>query len=166
MFFVNNAIYGMTGGQMAPTTLVGQTSTTSPWGRRPRMKASRCTCPSCLARWKRRHISSGWRYLTTRTSCARGARCGRLSRSNVTTAGFAFVEILSPCPTIWNLSAVEARRWVAEKMIPVFPLNVFRDRKPPVSRRWASAKAGRASAGYRDLTGKNHAQCGIIELRN
>jgi 2-oxoisovalerate ferredoxin oxidoreductase beta subunit len=47
-------------------------------------------------------------------------------------AGFTFVEILSPCPTIWNLQAVEARRWVAEKMIPVFPLNVFRDRKPTI----------------------------------
>src|SRR5581483_2012878 len=44
--------------------------------------------------------------------------------------GFSLVEILSPCPTIWSKDPVEARRWVAEKMIPIFPLNVFRDRKP------------------------------------
>ncbi|MGD0182316.1 MAG: 2-ketoisovalerate ferredoxin oxidoreductase, partial [Terriglobales bacterium] len=45
-------------------------------------------------------------------------------------AGFSFVEILSPCPTIWNKDPVEARRWVLEKMTPTFPLNVFRDRRP------------------------------------
>ena len=44
-------------------------------------------------------------------------------------AGFSFVEILSPCPTIWGKDPVDARRWVAEKMIPAFPLDVFRDRK-------------------------------------
>ena len=68
VFFVNNAIYGMTGGQMAPTTLVGQKSTTSPWGRRPSTKVSRCTWPSCCLRWKRRCTSSAWRSPTTRTS--------------------------------------------------------------------------------------------------
>ena len=62
VFFVNNSIYGMTGGQMAPTTLVGQKSTTSPWGRRPRMKASRCIWRSCWRRWKRRPIWNVWRF--------------------------------------------------------------------------------------------------------
>jgi len=46
--------------------------------------------------------------------------------------GFSFVEILSPCPTIWGKDPVEARRWVGEKLVPTFPLNVFRDRKPEI----------------------------------
>jgi 2-oxoisovalerate ferredoxin oxidoreductase beta subunit len=133
VFFVNNAIYGMTGGQMAPTTLVGQTSTTSPWGRRPRNEGfplhmsellSTLEAPAYIERVA---LSDNKNIMRARRAVRKALE---IQRDN---GGFAFVEILSPCPTIWNLPAVEARRWVAEKMIPVFPLNVFRDRKPPVS---------------------------------
>src|SRR2546423_7105366 len=129
VFFVNNAIYGMTGGQMAPTTLVGQTSTTSPWGRRPRNEGfplhmsellSTLEAPAYIERVA---LSDNKNIMRARRAVRKALEIQRDG------GGFTFVEILSPCPTIWNLPAVEARRWVAEKMIPTFPLNVFCDRK-------------------------------------
>jgi 2-oxoisovalerate ferredoxin oxidoreductase beta subunit len=131
VFFVNNAIYGMTGGQMAPTTLIGQTSTTSPWGRRPANEGYPLHMAELLATLEapayieRVALSDNKNIMRARRAVRKALEIQRDG------TGFAFVEILSPCPTIWNMPAVEARRWVAEKMVPVFPLNVFRDRKPP-----------------------------------
>ncbi len=129
-FFINNAIYGMTGGQMAPTTLVGQKSTTSPWGRRPVNEGfplhvcellSMLEAPVYIERVA----------LSDNKNIMKARRAIRKALENqVNGIGFSFVEILSPCPTIWGKDPVDARRWVAEKMIPIFPLNVFRDRKP------------------------------------
>jgi 2-oxoisovalerate ferredoxin oxidoreductase beta subunit len=132
-FFVNNAIYGMTGGQMAPTTLVGQKSTTSPWGRRPVNEGfplhvsellSTLQAPAYIERVA----------LSDNKNIMRARRAIRKALENQRDGvGFSFVEILSPCPTIWAKDPVEARKWIAEKMIPVFPLNVFRDVKPDVA---------------------------------
>ena len=129
VFFVNNAIYGMTGGQMAPTTLVGQRSTTSPWGRRPVNEGFPLHMAELLATLEapvyieRVALSDNKNIMKARRAVRKALD---LQRSG---AGFTFVEILSPCPTIWAKDPVEARKWVAEKMIPAFPLNVFRDRK-------------------------------------
>ncbi len=129
VFFVNNAIYGMTGGQMAPTTLVGQRSTTSPWGRRPVNEGFPLHMAELLATLEapvyieRVALSDNKNIMKARRAVRKALE---LQRSG---AGFTFVEILSPCPTIWGKDPVEARQWVAEKMIPAFPLNVFRDRK-------------------------------------
>jgi 2-oxoisovalerate ferredoxin oxidoreductase beta subunit len=129
VIFVNNAIYGMTGGQMAPTTLVGQISTTSPWGRRPANEGFPIHMAELLASLEapvyieRAALSDNKNIMKARRAIRKALElqlCG---------AGFSFVEILSPCPTIWDKDPVEARKWVEEKMIPVFPLNVFRDRK-------------------------------------
>ena len=128
-FFVNNAIYGMTGGQMAPTTLVGQKSTTSPWGRRPNNEGFPIHMSELLATLEapvyieRVALSDNKNIMRARRAVRRGLE---LQRDG---AGFSFIEILSPCPTIWNMDPVDARRWVAEKMIPAFPLSVFRDKK-------------------------------------
>lgn len=130
VFFVNNAIYGMTGGQMAPTTLVGQTSTTSPWGRRPTNEGFPIHMAELLATLEapvyieRVALSDNKNIMKARRAIRKAIEIQRDAR------GFSFVEILSPCPTIWGKDPVDARKWVAEKMIPVFPLNVFRDRKP------------------------------------
>jgi 2-oxoisovalerate ferredoxin oxidoreductase beta subunit len=135
-FFVNNAIYGMTGGQMAPTTLVGQKSTTSPWGRRPVNEGFPLHVCEMLATLEapayieRVALSDNKNIMRARRAVKKALE---LQRDG---AGFSFVEILSPCPTIWGKDPVDARKWVAEKMIPVFPLSVFRDRKlemPPNS---------------------------------
>ncbi|MBI3405685.1 MAG: 2-oxoacid:acceptor oxidoreductase family protein, partial [Acidobacteria bacterium] len=133
VFFVNNAIYGMTGGQMAPTTLVGQSSTTSPWGRRPSNEGYPLHVSELLATLEapvyieRVALSDNKNIMKARKAIRKALDLQR------TGAGFSLVEILSPCPTIWKLNPVEAQRWVAEKMIPVFPLGVFRDRKPNAS---------------------------------
>jgi 2-oxoisovalerate ferredoxin oxidoreductase beta subunit len=130
VFFVNNAIYGMTGGQMAPTTLVGQKSTTSPWGRRPSNEgfpihmAELISSLEAPAYVERVALADNKTIMKARRAIRKALENQRAG------VGFSFVEILSPCPTIWGKEPVDARKWVAEKMIPAFPLNVFRDRKP------------------------------------
>jgi 2-oxoisovalerate ferredoxin oxidoreductase beta subunit len=131
--FVNNAIYGMTGGQMAPTTLVGQKSTTSPWGRRPVNEGFPLHVSELLATLQAPAYIERV-ALSDNKNVMRARRAIRKALENqLNGVGFSFVEILSPCPTIWAKDPVEARKWVAEKMIPVFPLNVFRDIKPEVA---------------------------------
>jgi 2-oxoisovalerate ferredoxin oxidoreductase beta subunit len=130
VFFVNNAIYGMTGGQLAPTTLVGQSSTTSPWGRRPGNEGFPLHISEMLAQLEmpvyieRVALSDNKNIMKARKAIRKAVE---LQKQH---AGFALVEILSPCPTIWKKDPVKARQWVAEKMIPVYPLGVFRDRQP------------------------------------
>jgi 2-oxoisovalerate ferredoxin oxidoreductase beta subunit len=132
VFFVNNGIYGMTGGQMAPTTLVGQKSTTSPWGRRPANEGFPLHMAELLATLEapayieRVALSDNKNIMKARRAIRKALEIQR------DRAGFSFVEILSPCPTIWGKDPVEARRWVYEKMTPTFPLNVFRDRKEEI----------------------------------
>jgi len=132
VFFVNNAIDGMTGGQMAPTTLVGQKTTTSPWGRRPSNEGRPVHMAELLstldapAYIERVAVSDNKNIMKARRAIRKALE---IQRDGI---GFSFVEILSPCPTIWGMDPVPARKWVAEQMIPVFPLQVFRDRKPEV----------------------------------
>jgi len=131
VFFVNNAIYGMTGGQMAPTTLVGQKSTTSPWGRRPGNEGFPLHVCELLATLEapvyieRVALSDNKNTMKARKAVRKAIE---LQKNG---AGFSFVEILSPCPTIWKLDPVDARHWIEEKMLSVFPLGVFRDRPAP-----------------------------------
>jgi len=128
VFFVNNAIYGMTGGQMAPTTLVGQKSTTSPFGRRPINEGFPLHMAELIAQLEapvyveRVALSDNKNIMKARKAVRKALEIQRDGK------GFSFVEILSPCPTIWAKDPVEARKWVAEAMIPNFPLNVFKDR--------------------------------------
>jgi len=128
VFFVNNATYGMTGGQLAPTTLVGQTSTTSPWGRRPNNEGYPlhiCELLSSLQApvyIERVALSDTKNIMRARKAVHKALELQKKG------AGFTLVEILSPCPTIWKLDPAEAKHWVAEKMIPVFPPGVYRDR--------------------------------------
>jgi 2-oxoisovalerate ferredoxin oxidoreductase beta subunit len=133
VFFLNNAIYGMTGGQMAPTTLVGQKSTTTPWGRRPANEGYPLRMAELLATLEA-PVYIERVALSDNKNIMRARRAVRKAIENQRDdLGFSFVEILSPCPTIWGLDPVDARKWVAEKMIPAFPLSVFRDRKPELS---------------------------------
>ena len=129
VFFVNNAIYGMTGGQMAPTTLLGQKSTTSPWGRREKNEGYPLHMSELISSLEapvyveRVALSDNKNVMKARKAVRRALE---IQRDGI---GFSFVEILSPCPTIWAKDPVEARKWIAEKMIPTFPLNVFKDKK-------------------------------------
>jgi 2-oxoisovalerate ferredoxin oxidoreductase beta subunit len=130
VFFANNAIYGMTGGQMAPTTLVGQTSTTSPWGRRAGNEGFPLRICEMLSQLEmpvyieRVALSDSKNIMKARKAIRKALELQKQK------AGFALVEILSPCPTIWKKDPGQAKKWVAEEMIKAFPLGVFRDRKP------------------------------------
>ncbi len=166
VFFVNNAIYGMTGGQMAPTTMVGQKSTTSPWGRRPSNEGFPIHVSELLATLEapayieRVALSDNKNIMKARRAIRKALEMQRDG------AGFSFVEILSPCPTIWGKDPVEARRWVLEKMMPTFPLNVFRDHREeipagsentPPQRPVADALGITAKEGALDASKSRHA---------
>jgi 2-oxoisovalerate ferredoxin oxidoreductase beta subunit len=124
--FVNNAIYGMTGGQMAPTTLAGQGSTTTPGGRLP-IHGQPMRVAEMIAQL------SGTAYVErsalfdqkTRRRTQRAIK--KILQMQMDGTGFGFVEILSECPVHWGVTPIEAETWVQEKMLPIYPLGVFKD---------------------------------------
>jgi len=127
VIFLNNAIYGMTGGQMAPTTLPGQRTTTSPLGRDPdstgypmRMAEllSMLGAPAFIARGS---AHDGKATLKTKKLIKRAFE---YQRDNTC---FSFIEVLSTCPTNWGLSPHEADNWLEQSMIPEYPLGIFKE---------------------------------------
>jgi 2-oxoglutarate ferredoxin oxidoreductase subunit beta len=125
-FFINNAIYGMTGGQMAPTTLVGQRSTTSAEGRDPAltgMPVRMCEMLSTLDR----AVYVERVALDTPAHVRQAKKAVKYALEiQEKKLGFTFVEFLSTCPTNWGLTSVDSLKFVAEKMIPYYPLGVYR----------------------------------------
>jgi 2-oxoisovalerate ferredoxin oxidoreductase beta subunit len=127
VFFINNAIYGMTGSQMAPTTLVGQKTMTSPKGRNPRNEGyplKVCEVLSVLdapAYIERVSLSDTKGINQARRAVRKALQC------QIDGKGFSLVEVLSPCPTGWRMEPVEAKRWVGEVMTKNFPPGVFKD---------------------------------------
>jgi 2-oxoglutarate ferredoxin oxidoreductase subunit beta len=125
--FINNAVYGMTGGQMAPTTLVGQTTTTTPYGRDAILEGHPIKMSEILA------LVAGTAYIE-RVAVNSPANIRKTKKAiqkafqvQLDKRGFAMVEILSPCPTNWKMSPVEAWQWVDKEMTKVFPLGVIKD---------------------------------------
>lgn len=128
VLFINNAIYSMTGGQMAPTTLVGQRSTTTPAGRDPSGEGYPLRMSELLATLEA-PVYIERVALGDNRQIAQASRAVRRAVENqVRGLGFSLVEILSPCPTIWKLPPVEAQRWVRDVMEKTYPLGVLRDR--------------------------------------
>lgn len=124
--FVNNAIYGMTGGQMAPTTLVGQKATTAPLGRDEnhygmplRVSEMLQTIPKVA--FVERVSVHDVKHINRAKSAIKKA-----FQTQVEGKGFSLVEVLSTCPTNWGKTPVEALKWLEEKMIPYFPIGNFR----------------------------------------
>ena len=126
--FVNNGIYGMTGGQMAPTTLVGQKATTCVAGRDAEQSGypmrmaeiiSTLEAPTYIARFA----------LNTPANIIR-AKAGieKAFRNQIEGKGYSFVELLANCPTNWGMSPEESLGWIGEKMISYFPLGEFRNK--------------------------------------
>lgn len=127
-FFINNAIYGMTGGQMAPTTLAGQRTVTSPAGRDVATDGYPLKVCEVLNQLQapvfieRVSVADTKRIMKARKAIRKAIEIQRDNK------GYAFVEILSPCPTNMKISAVEAAKFTIEQMEPVFPLGNLRDR--------------------------------------
>ncbi|MGQ9585084.1 MAG: thiamine pyrophosphate-dependent enzyme [Anaerolineae bacterium] len=125
-FFVNNAIYGMTGGQMAPTTLPGQVTTSTPFGRDVKLAGYPvrvCELISTL---------SGSAYVVRRTAI-NPKEIRRLKRAVVTAfkvqmagLGYSLVEVISNCPTNWGMTPVESLKWVEEHMLAYYPLGDYK----------------------------------------
>ncbi len=129
VFFVNNAIYGMTGGQMAPTTLLNMKTTTTPYGRSTANEGYPIRVCELLATLEapayleRVAITEAKNVMAARKAIRKAIQYQMEGR------GFSLVELLSTCPTGWKLSATAAKKWLIENMLPVFPLGVFRDKK-------------------------------------
>lgn len=126
VIFVNNAIYGMTGGQLAPTSLIGQRTTTSPDGRTPAMgqplkMAELIASLDGPAYVERVALYDAKHRVKARRAITKAIKLQEEGR------GYAFIEILSECPTHLKLSPVETEKWIREKMEPVFPLGVKKD---------------------------------------
>lgn len=127
VFFVNNAIYGMTGGQMAPTTLVDQFSTTTPRGRNPHNEGYPIKVAELISQLEAPvYVERVSLHDTKNRNKARKA-VRKALKNQIDNLGFSLVEILSPCTSNWRLDAVPAMKWIEENMVPQFPLGVFKD---------------------------------------
>jgi len=127
--FVNNGVYGMTGGQMAPTTLLGQTTATSQFSRRAATEGFPIKILEMMA------VLPGVSYLE-RTSIHSPVEVFKAKKAikksfqaQLDKKGFSMVEVLSPCPTYWGMNAVESMKHISDDVIKEYPLGVVKDIK-------------------------------------
>jgi 2-oxoglutarate ferredoxin oxidoreductase subunit beta len=124
--FVNNAIYGMTSGQMAPTSLIGQVTTTTPFGRKPEIHGypvKVCELLSTLqgaVYVERVSLHDIKNILNAKRAIKKAFQVQMAGK------GFSIVEVLSSCPTNWGINPAEALKWIEEKMVPFYPLGNFK----------------------------------------
>ncbi|MBR6729095.1 MAG: 2-oxoglutarate oxidoreductase [Clostridia bacterium] len=128
IIFINNAIYGMTGGQMAPTTLPGQVTQTSPYGRNTETQGFPLRISEMLS------TLDGPAYIErVSMDCVKNINLAKRAIKKAFTCqiekkGFSLIEVLSTCPTNWGLSPEEAMNWLRENMMPYYPLGVYCDK--------------------------------------
>lgn len=125
--FVNNCIYGMTGGQMAPTTLPGQVTETSPYGRDVKTQGFPIRFSEMVAQLDGAHYVE--RVSVDKVAAVAKAKKAikKAFENTIAGKGFNLVEVLSICPTNWGLSTEESLKWLRENMIPYYPLGVVKD---------------------------------------
>jgi len=128
IIFVNNAIYGMTGGQMAPTTLPGQVTQTTPYGRD--IHSAGYPIRICELLSTLDGVTYAERVAVHTVPHIRKAKKAikKAFQNQVDGKGFSIVEVLSTCPTNWGLTPVEAMDWLGENMVPYYPLGVYKDK--------------------------------------
>ena len=128
VIFVNNAIYGMTGGQMAPTTLPGQVTQTSPYGRDVQTVGYPVKVCEMLSQ------IDGATYLervavnNVKNVRAAKAAIKKAFQNQIDGKGFSLVEVLSTCPTNWGMTPENALKWLEDNMMPYYPLGVYKDK--------------------------------------
>lgn len=134
VIFVNNAIYGMTGGQMAPTTLIDMKTTTTPYGRHAENEGYPLRISELLATLQapvyieRCTLEDSKSIMKTRKAIRRALEL------QIANKGFSLIEVLSPCPTGWKLDPIDSREWITKNMLNVFPPAVYKDRADAPSR--------------------------------
>jgi 2-oxoglutarate ferredoxin oxidoreductase subunit beta len=125
--FINNAVYGMTGGQMAPTTLAGQKTSTTPYGREKSLEGNPIRMSEILATiettayLERVAVNSPANIRRTKQAIKKAFQV------QMDKLGFSMVEILSPCPTNWKMSPLQSWQWIDKEMTRVFPLGLLKD---------------------------------------
>ena len=128
IIFINNAIYGMTGGQMAPTSLPGQVTQTSPYGRNTDL----CGWPIKVCELLSELDGPEYLERVTVNSVAHVRQAKRAIKkafqNQIDNKGFSLIEVLSSCPTNWGMTPEKALKWIDEAMIPYYPLGVYKDR--------------------------------------
>ncbi len=132
IIFINNAIYGMTGGQMAPTTLIGQRTTTTPRGRDVHNEGFPIrVCEMLNSLEAPVYLERVSLHDTKHRAKARMA-VRKAIKNQIDGKGFSLVEVLSPCPSGWKMDPVDSIKWIEQEMTKVFPLGVFRDKSKEV----------------------------------
>ena len=127
-FFINNGIYGMTGGQMAPTTLLGQVTATTPYGRKAELNGYPLKITELLAQLE------GTCYVTRQSvqnpAAVRKTKAAirKAFENSMMKKGTSFVEVVGTCNSGWKVSPVEANKWMEENMFPFYPLGDMKDR--------------------------------------
>ena len=128
IIFINNAIYGMTGGQMAPTSLPGQVTQTSPYGR----DVTQCGYPIRVCEMLSKLDGPEFiaRVAVNNVKNVKNAKAiiQKAFENQINKKGFSLVEVISSCPTNWGMTPQNALKWVEEQMIPYYPLGVYKDR--------------------------------------
>ena len=128
VIFVNNAIYGMTGGQMAPTSLPGQVTQTSPYGR----DVEKVGYPLRVCELLSNVDGAGYleRVAVNNVKNIKNAKKAIMKgfKNQIEGKGFSLIEVLSTCPTNWGMTPERALAWVDEAMIPYYPLGVYKDK--------------------------------------
>lgn len=129
VIFVNNAIYGMTGGQMAPTSLPGQVTQTSPYGRDPK----HCGLPVKVSEMLAQVDGACYieRVAVNNVKNIRHAQAAikKAFENQINKKGFSLIEVVSTCPTNWGKTPQDALKWLEENMLPYYPLGVYKDRE-------------------------------------
>lgn len=128
VFFVNNAIYGMTGGQMAPTTLPEMKTTTSPYGRKTDDVGFPIKVCELLNTLEAPYYIERVSLLSPADIIKAKKAVKKALTYNKEGKGFTIVELVSTCPTNWGMTAVDSLKWAKEKMLPYFPIGKLRDR--------------------------------------
>lgn len=126
--FINNAIYGMTGGQMAPTTLLGMKTTTTPYGRSEKNEGYPLRVSEILKEIRGVAFLSRTKVNTPQDVIRTKKQIKKAFMAQIKGIGYGIVEVLSTCPTNWGLTPIESMEWLEENMVKEFPIGVFIDR--------------------------------------
>nr|MBP7554544.1 2-oxoglutarate oxidoreductase [Spirochaetota bacterium] len=128
VIFVNNAIYGMTGGQMAPTTLVGQKTLTTPQGRDPSKEGYPIGACELLNTLTAPYFIERCKVNNAKTAIYTKKILKKAITNQMNNKGYSFVEILSNCNTNWGMTPLDANKWIDDNVEKIFPVKNFRDR--------------------------------------
>ncbi len=131
--YINNAIYGMTQGQQAPTSVIGQVTSTAPFGRRPEVEGYPLRVSEMLAALDGPAFIARVTAIDAKTINQAKRAIKRAFEAQINNEGFSLVECLSTCPTWWGKTPQEAQQWLRDKMMAQFPLGVFKDLKEATS---------------------------------